>query len=328
MKKHYLFRQYAWLVETIRRAGKITLTDINNKWVDCHLSDGIPMSRSTFTRHREAIESMFGINIECDPHDGYSYYIENTDELSNGDAVQSWMFKALSTSNLLSESLSLRDRILTEPVNGSNEMLETVLQAMRDNIKVRVFYKKYGAAEARELLLAPYALKMYRQRWYLVGVQEFAPNERHPDWLFTIGTFAFDRIVRLELTDQHFEMLQYFDAREYFSDCFSIVHGDNTEPTRIVVRAFGNERFYMNGLPWHHSQTLIGEGDDWADYEFFMRPTIDFSNHVMGRGRLVRILEPQWLADEVYSMLLDAAEQYHPEAFANDEDCLESCAES
>ena len=65
--------------ETIYRAGKITLEQINRKWVENYLFDGQPMVRSTFNRHKDAIQDMFGIDIEDDRKDGFRYYIGNAD---------------------------------------------------------------------------------------------------------------------------------------------------------------------------------------------------------------------------------------------------------
>lgn len=41
------------------------------------MSGGVEMARSTFNRHKDAIEDIFGIYIECDRSNGYVYYIGN-----------------------------------------------------------------------------------------------------------------------------------------------------------------------------------------------------------------------------------------------------------
>lgn len=35
-----LFNRYLWLVDTIYRAGTITLDEINRKWLQCEMSNG------------------------------------------------------------------------------------------------------------------------------------------------------------------------------------------------------------------------------------------------------------------------------------------------
>ena len=66
MKTYALFQEYIWLVETIHKAGRLTLGEINDRWLRTEMSEGISIARSTFNRHRDAILDMFGIIIECD----------------------------------------------------------------------------------------------------------------------------------------------------------------------------------------------------------------------------------------------------------------------
>lgn len=44
-----------------------------------------------------------------------------------------------------------------------------------------------------------------------------------------------------------------------------------------------------------------------------MRPMIDFSGHLLSRGGLIKVLQPQWLADEIHGMHLEAAAMYEQE---------------
>jgi hypothetical protein len=44
-----------------------------------------------------------------------------------------------------------------------------------------------------------------------------------------------------------------------------------------------------------------------------MRPTIDLSGHLLSRGNQIKVLYPQWFADEIHDMHLEAAIMYEPE---------------
>ena len=78
-----LFDKYIWLVDTIHRAGRITLREINEKWAMSPLYDGADIPRRTFNNWKEAIQQAFDINIECRRVGGYHYYIENPEDLEN-----------------------------------------------------------------------------------------------------------------------------------------------------------------------------------------------------------------------------------------------------
>lgn len=77
MKIPAKFKEYIWLVNTIRKARRITFAEINEKWLQTDMSEGIELARSTFARHKDAIEDIFGIYIDCDRQNGYEYYIGN-----------------------------------------------------------------------------------------------------------------------------------------------------------------------------------------------------------------------------------------------------------
>ena len=82
-------------------------------------SDGVEIARATFNRHRSAIRDIFGIYIDCDRRSN-KYYIANEHEL-RGNSIQNWMISTLSVSNIISESMSLNDRILLESIPTDGE---------------------------------------------------------------------------------------------------------------------------------------------------------------------------------------------------------------
>ncbi len=47
MKTPALFKEYVWLVNTIRRAGRISLADMNGRWVETDsVSAGVSHART------------------------------------------------------------------------------------------------------------------------------------------------------------------------------------------------------------------------------------------------------------------------------------------
>ena len=66
----------------------------------------------------------------------------------------------------------------------------------------------------------------------------------------------------------------------------------------------------MRDLPLHHSQKEVETTPDWSDFEILMRPTADFFSPLLARGPMIKVLEPQWLAEEIRNQHLAAAELY------------------
>ena len=298
-------------MDTIHKAGRITFAEIQEKWLRSDMSEGVELARSTFNRHKDAIQDMFGIYIECDRQNGYKYYIGN-DEVLRDDSVQNWILSTLSVNNVISESLSLQNRILLQSVPAEDGYLGMVIDAMKKSVRIAVDYRKYGTDNPNHLNFEPYCLKLFKQRWYILGHFHRDATEEKPEADY-FGVFSFDRIINMKLTDVKFRIDPDFDAQEYFNECYGVLVGDDTRPERIVIRAYGYERYYLRDLPIHKSQYEIGRGENFADFEFYLRPTIDFSGHLLSRGSLIKVLQPQWLADEIHGMHQEAAAMYEAE---------------
>ena len=299
MTTYTKFKEYIWLVNTIYHAKAITFSEINSRWLKTDMSEGVEMARTTFYRHKCAIEDIFGIYIECDKKNGNKYFIGNEYVLRE-DSVQNWMLSTLSVGNMVEESQSLHNRILLEHVPSGGEKLQQVIKAMKENRKISLTYRRYGSPENDTRPLAPYCVKLFRQRWYLVGSNDECMKR----------TFAFDRIEKVELLDEKFKIDEDFDAAEFFSDSYGIVVDDKMAPERIVLRAYGYERYYLRDLPLHHSQRMIASTDDYCDFELTLRPTSDFKAQLLSRGQWVEVLEPQSLADEIIEWHKNAIERY------------------
>ncbi len=309
MRVPALFKEYIWLVNTIHKTEDgISLAEINEKWLETDMSEGVELARSTFNRHKDAIEDIFGIYIDCNRQNGYKYYIGNP-EVLQGESVQNWMLSTLTVNNIIGEAMSLQDRILLQPALVEGDYLKMVIEAMKKNVKLAVDYRKYGDEESRHLTFEPFCIKLFKQRWYILGHFHRDAMADKP-MIDYFGVFSFDRILNMSLTNEKFKMPRSFNAQAYFDECYGVLVNDDTQVQRIVIRAFGDERYYMKDLPIHKSQREIGQGEYYTDFELIMRPTIDLSGHLLSRSNLIKVLEPQWLADEIHDLHLHSVRLY------------------
>lgn len=284
MRSSDIFREYVWLVETIWQAGKITLDELSRRWERSKLNNGSSMPRSTFNRHRSAVQDIFGIDIECDRSNGNFYYISNADSLSS---VMNWMVSSLAVNNMITESRSIQNRILLEPVPFAGETLQTLIEAMKENHRVELTYQGYGKPE-RDYIIEPYCIRLFKQRWYLLG---------HFDDKFRL--FSFDRIVSVKVSDLQFKMPKDFDCESYFDEYFGMMTDSRVKPERVIIRAHGQERYYLRDLPLHHTQHEIGSTKDTVDFELYVRPTTDFLAAIFSRVGMVEIISPKHLKEEL-----------------------------
>lgn len=283
-----LFDKYIWLVDTIYRAGKITLEEINRRWVRTELSGGEEIPLRTFHNWRRAIEQVFDINIECNRKDGYCYYIENADEMEKG-GVRNWLLNTFAVNNLINESHQMKSRILFEEIPSGKKYLTPVIEAMRDGLELELNYHSYWHEHPSIYTLQPYCVKVFKQRWYVTGFCK----ERN-----TIRTFSLDRILDLKTLNSSFVCPKDFDPAIYFKNYFGItIENNKLEPIRL--KAYGMHAQYVRSLPLHHSQKEIESNDDYSVFEYQLIPTFDFKQELLSRGADIEVLSPKHLRDEM-----------------------------
>lgn len=295
MKTHLLFRQYTWLLDTIYRAGKISLDDINRRWLATEMSEGLTMPRSTFNHHRNAIEEMFGIYIECDRRDGYRYYIGNPEDLQSAN-IQHWLVNSLSASTLLAESRDLKDQILLEDIPSGQQFLETILVAIRHKQMLRINYQRFGMPDSVKDV-EPYCVKLHHQRWYVLVHQ---PSSQYTG----LTVYALDRILQLEiLQDSHYSIPADFDAKLFFENYFGVYVDPSIPTQRVVLRAYGKQPDYFRTLPLHPTQkelaTVTDVPEPYTDFEYRIALTYDFISELLSKNSWVEVMEPASLRERI-----------------------------
>ena len=299
MTTYTKFKEYIWLVNTIYQAKAITLAEINRRWMQTEMSGGIEMARTTFYRHKNAIEDIFGIYIDCDKKNGNKYFIGNEQVLGE-DSIQNWMLSTLSVSSLLTESMSLNERILLDNVPSGGEKLNMVIKAMKESKKISITYRRYGGHATRTFDIEPYCVKLFCQRWYMLG--RFADRG--------LATFSLDRMLEVKMSNEKFKFDEDFDAANYFSDCFGVMSDENAMPERVLIRAYRYEPYYLRDLPLHHSQREVQSTEEYCDFELKLKLTSDFKAKLLSRGEWIEILEPKALADEIIEWHQKAIDRY------------------
>lgn len=294
-------QKYTWLIETIRRARKISHRDLSDKWERCiELSDGNPLHRATFNRWRDAIFSQFGIMIDCQRSGGYLYYISNPETIHENE-LKKWMLDSFAVGNVIGENLQLKDRILVDSIPSGRTHLTTIMEAMKENRVVEIHYRGFTYDRSFQIPVEPYCVKLFENRWYMLG---------HNLNRGTIRIYGLDRIESISLTEQIFKLPKDFYAADYFANYFGIVTDSKIKPTRIVIRANADHAPYLKSLPLHHSQRLLEDNGEYADFELFLSPTYDFIMKLLHVGAMIEVIQPESLRRTMKGWISDMYELY------------------
>jgi len=283
------FKKYLWILDLLLSTNGITFKEIAERWKYSSLNHRkTTLAKRTFDDNRRAIEETFDIDIICDASRGYQYRIDNARSLSS-DRIKHWLLSSFAVNNILQGSCRLSERIIYEDIPSGNDYLLEVVKAMQEDKVVKVEYDNFFEKGVKTLMIEPYCVKVFRQRWYLVGK---AKGEK------AIWRWALDRFLSLEITDKKFRLPKDFSADIYFNDAFGvIVDPDDCKVETIRLKAYSeNHRDdYLRHLPLHSSQREVERGEGYTIFELRVRPAYDFCQELLSYGEEVEVLSPQYV---------------------------------
>ena len=314
--KDYL-RRHIWILSELYQNPKgLTYKEFAERWERSSQNVlGTSLPKRTFADCLRAIEEAFDIDISSDARNGYRYRIVQREWLEK-DNVKDWLLSAFAVNGLLQDNRGLRERVMFEDIPSGNDYLLEVLKAMRENRVLAMTYQDYFDKEPREILLEPYCIRVFRRRWYVVGMMENEPKGEEPTELTNQGRirrYALDRIVTLEQTDATFKMPQDFSVDDYFADAFGIIvepEEYNVERIRLKVSDVNHRRKYLRSLPLHHSQRELERHSDYSVFEVRVAPTYDFVQQILAMGGEVEVLSPDYVREEIKRRIKEMAALY------------------
>lgn len=293
------FRGCKWLLELLLKEKKQSIKDICEAWgKEKKLSGGLNMLPRSFHRYKKTLREEFGVEICCKEKD-FVYYIKNPEILGDHNISQ-WMLNTLSVDEKLRECISLMNRIRLEMIPSGGTKLEAVTYAMQRDKKLKYEYQRYGSAERKMIELGVCGLILYNQRWYILG--EFDDHKKY--------TYALDRMWNPELSEAEYTPDPDFNVNAYFSEFYGIFNSGR-DITNIVMRAFGDEAYYMRDLPIHPSQKEIGAGDGYVDFMISVRPNNELISYVLSRKNRLKVLSPESIMEEMEAASLSIYNLYH-----------------
>lgn len=294
-------QKFTWLIEAIRRAGKISFKELSDQWErNKELSDYKPLQRATFNRWRDAIYEQFGIIIDCQKVGGFLYYIANPDDIDE-DKLKKWMLDSFAVGNIIGDNLSLKGRILVDEIPSGRDHLTPLLEAMKDNRVVNITYRPFTKSRSYTFPIEPYCVKLFENRWYVL-----AHNVQYDD----IRVYGLDRVENVETAEERFKIPEDFDAYDYFFSAFGIVFDKDIEREKIVIRADKDHKHYLKSLPLHHSQRLIEDCGEYADFELNVAPTYDFVMRLLHDGAMIEVISPPTLRETMKGWISDMYNLY------------------
>lgn len=290
--------RYVWLVDTLRQRGRLTRKQISDLWRLSPFSrNGESLCRRTFYNYKNAIASLFDIDIEYDS-ETYEYYID--EEKGSGARLTDWLLNSAAVNEALAASGDISDRILLEDVPSAREFLPLVLRSLRSSTRIRFDYHNYTRSRPTpDVLFEPYLARIFKQRWYVLG-RNVRDNR--------LKTYALDRMSRVTDTGEAFVVPEWFRPETYFRYSFGIV-ANESQPHNIVLRTDHHYAKYLSALPLHPTQEQIMH-DQYCLFKYKMLITDDLVQELLSHGSRIVVEQPRELRVRIMDELSKSMRAY------------------
>ncbi len=255
------------------------------------------ISKRTFQRDLNDIRSLFDIDIQYDASQKV-YYINYDEQPQSKERI----VEAFETFNALNFNRNITKFVFFEnrrPLGTNN--LYGLFHAIKNHFQIVFTYTKYWDDISTQRAVNPYALKEYRNRWYLLAM-DLNDNK--------LKTFGLDRITNLEITTASFKVSKNFDVKDYFRYSFGVINPENEDAEEIILSFSPFQGKYIKSMPLHSTQEIIKDDSKELRIKLKMYITYDFVMEIMSMGEEVKIIQPQRLIDEVRSHIEKTLKQY------------------
>lgn len=255
------------------------------------------VSNRTFKRDLEDIRSLFNINIEYD-FSKRVYFINDAGQAEVNDRMLEAFdtFQALNISDGLSNYINFEKR---KPQGTEN--LYGILHAIKNSFVIKCNYQKFWDSEATPRKAEAYALKEFKNRWYVLA-KDFKDEQ--------IKSFALDRLTSLEITPKKFKYPSNYSVEEHYKYCFGIISPNGQEPEEVILSFNTHQGKYLKTLPLHQTQEIILDTELELHLKLKLCITHDFLMELLSYGDQVKVLKPLSLVNEMKRIYTQSLNRY------------------
>jgi predicted DNA-binding transcriptional regulator YafY len=182
------------------------------------------------------------------------------------------------------------------------ELLGELYNAIYYKKILSIQYQPYESNAPYELILHPYVLKQYNNRWFLFG---YNPEMHNHNW-----NLAIDRIVSLKEIPGIYHENSVIDWEEYFEDIIGVTKPESAAVEEVVLHFSGKSAMYMQTKPLHGSQKSKWLSDGILEISLQLIINYELERLILSYADSVTVVQPKHLLDTIKTRLSKAFKQY------------------
>jgi proteasome accessory factor B len=305
MSKRCYISRYLLILKKLKVKSHATYEElqayIENQFEYLQMQDdtlNIGFSKRTLQRDIKEIRNVFGIDIEYSKSQKGYFISQNENENMNFQRMMEAfdMFNSLNLAQDLTPFIHLEKR---RPQGTDN--LYGLLHAIKNRLQIKFTYQKFWEEVLSQRLAEPYALKEFKNRWYIIAKDSKDNN---------IKSFALDRLTNLEITNQTYQYPDNYSIEQSYRYCFGIISPNDEDPQDIILSFDPFQGKYIKTLPLHDTQQVLVDNDVEMKIKLKLCLTHDLVMELLSFGDNMKVIEPKSLANQIKQAHEKAYRQY------------------
>ena len=153
----------------------------------------------------------------------------------------------------LEDTFKLKDNIQSTVGFEQNPFLKGldhftgIFNAIQHEVALIITYQGYKQDKPSQVILHPWYLKQYNNRWFLFGLNEDYKS---------ITNFALDRIIEFEESKTMFHKNEEVNFDEYFDDVIGVTVKKDAPVEKVLIKLSKEIWPYIESKPLHGSQKI------------------------------------------------------------------------
>lgn len=167
---------------------------------------------------------------------------------------------------------------------------------------LEISYQPFENETPYNLIIHPYFLKQYNNRWFLFG---YNPQKEKYDW-----NLALDRILLITEVKGKYQKNNQIDWSEYFEDIIGVTKTADASVENITLQFFGKTGKYIESKPIHGSQKIKWIDANILEANFQLIINYEFERLILSYADSIKVIKPNKLAVLLKERLKEAYNRY------------------
>ena len=180
------------------------------------------------------------------------------------------------------------------------EYLSVLYNAISFKTVLDVTYQDFKSENPYHILLHPYYLKQYNNRWFLFGMND---ENKNTHW-----NLALDRIEQIEPASQKYKA-DKTNWEEYFDDVIGVTVPDDAPIENVVLRFSGDTGKYIFNKPLHGSQKAKWLDKSLLEVTMKLKINYELERLILSYAGNLEVLKPAELREKILHKLKLAEQQ-------------------